>query len=212
MDFDWESIASSFLGAAAQAAPSVIAATLGQRQISNANTNAARIAEGSNAAALNEVRATRDQATALGAPGVNYMRNVVARDPSMLTPAQAQTVADAQREFNRGPALKSYGGRAYSRMFSDMTDRTRASAVQQNQQRADSAASNLTGITRQGLQMSPAIATIQARTGDAAGQAGIQNATNTADVMGQIGSLFTNSVKDQNRESRYAGYKSSFGN
>lgn len=207
MDFDWESIASSFLGTA----PSIISSVVGGQRVAQANTRAAQLSENSNAAALNELRNTREQAVNLGAPGVQYLRNVVSRDPSMLTPAQTQAISDSQREFNRGPALKSYGGRAYSRMFADMSGRMRAGAVQQNQQRSDSAAGNLSGITRQGLSMSPAIAQVQSRAGDAAGNAMTANASTEADTMGQIASVFANSVKDQNRESRYAGYKSSFG-
>lgn len=222
-DFDWGRVIES----AVQVIPSVIGTSMTNR----ANTKAAQIAtdagaqqaqaiQAGNAAAIEELRQSRESAERIGAPGVQHLQRVVARNPAQMTPAQEQAIKDAQLEFNRGPAMKSYGGRAHSRMFSDMTNRVTMGAQDTNRREADAAAGNLTGFTRQAMSVAPAIANVQARTGEqvgrVAGQVGdtqagavTANANTSADAMGQIASVFANAMKDQDRESRYRGYKTS---
>lgn len=205
-NFDWGAVASSVAGAA----PSLIGTVMANRTATRGNSRAAQIAQGGNNAALEEMRAGRESAERTGAPGVQYLRNVVARDPGQITPAQQQAIADSQREFNRGPALKAYGGRAFSRMFADTTGRMRANAVTENQRNQQQAASTLSGVATQGRNMTPAIAQIQARGANIAAAGTAVNAQDTADTYGQIASVFANSVKEADRGRRYKEYEASY--
>jgi hypothetical protein len=154
---------------------------------------------------------------AVGQPAIGYQQAAMNQDPSQLTPSQQLALEDLQRRINNNQAVGGLrgAGRAGAAAFDDATRRYMASAYDENQRRADTAANTLTNIgygagraasnaelgvgtqeagniTSTGSQVGNALANI----GSAQGNAISANGSIASDTLGAIAQLLTG---DQNR-------------
>lgn len=178
-------------------------ATAGQR------AQVAAIREG-NLVAQERLDAIQEQT----APAAEYLRNVVAVDPNVLTPSQKLALDDVRRESSNRLAVSGLrgAGRATTSALRKVEADFVGNAVDQNRRRADTAAGSLAG---QGYSAATRAAAIDADTGRAVGQefgdsgdtvANMETASgdSQARVLGAIGSIFASDAKERERESRYA--------
>lgn len=240
-EFDWGGLVKNVGGAVIQAAPSIYAANAGANKVVAGNQQAANIATDAgarnealireqmarSAAAVDRSGALVGRAGAAVAPALAHFRTTMSRDPSELTPEQQIAIRDSQRELAGRNLIGTVGGRAMSKMMADTTGRLRASAVQQNAQRGDAAASQVgslglqttgqdlqaTGQQMQATQMvgqgTNALVTNNSDVATNVGNAVTSSANATAEPYGAIANMFANSMKDADRKSRYEEYKTS---
>ena len=195
-DFDWGGLARNVVASTVQAIPAIYAGNRGAKMQMAGNAQAAQIAQAGAQERINQIKQGNERAIA-------QFRPVLAQSPNVLTPQQDIALADAQRDLNNSNLLGRLGGRAYTRAFSDMTDRYRAGAVADNTRRQDAARTNISAIERgTGQQVSAPLADAA----NVAGQAAISDGAVKADTLGAIGSYFANAIKEGDRERRYREY------
>lgn len=205
-DFDWSRI----VQAGIQSIPGIAASVMGNRVQQQGNQQAVDIA---NAAAGRKEALIRDAsktAMTTQAPALSHFQATMGANPSQLTPQQQITLEDSQRELNNSNIPGRVGGRAFSRIFADSTNRIRAGAVNDNLARQDRAAQGVASIGAQQGQIALGtgrdLALNTGAAADTAGNAAVSNATNTADTYGQIANFFANSMKDGDKEGRQSRY------
>lgn len=162
-------------------------------RVTSANNRAADMIRSGNEQALGAAtagntaaRADLAQLRAAGAPGVAHITQVVAGQPGVLQPWQAEKVRQMRQQA--GTALsKPLGGRSAVAAADELATRGEMNFLQQNQQRQDAAGGQLAGMYGQGV----------------AGSANLnQNAGNTAAKlvsdtgMAQAGATTANAAVD----------------
>jgi len=195
-DFDWGGLAKNVVASTITAVPGIYAANRGAKMQIAGNQQAAGVATAAAQEQINQIRSGNERAIA-------QFRPVLAESPQTLTPQQQVTLGDAQRDMNNSNMLGRMGGRAFTRSFSDMTNRFRGNAVAENTARQDRARGNIATLESQtGRQVAAPIG----QAADAVGGAAVGDAGVKADTMGAISSYFANAVKDGDRERRYREY------
>lgn len=193
----------------------------GQYLASNANDDAAdKIAE-SNAAQVAAIQAGNaaaqgryDDLLELSRPGTESLREILGRDPYILTPGQEISLDDVRRDA--GAALSATGlrgaGRATTEAIKQTSSGFRAASIDTNLSRQDSAAAKLSGLdasvtgasagldTNTGATQAAGIAS----TTDANVGADLANADLRGQAIGDITSFLSNAAKEKGRESRFA--------
>lgn len=175
----------------------------------------ARAAAESQAAAVREgnrlAQARYEQRRQASEPAMAYLRQVMAQDPSTLSPQQQRQFDDFMRGSNARLAASGLrgAGRAGVAAVNEGAAQYRANAFGQNQQRSDSAARTLASDFQSvdnnlaGLDRDTARATGDAamRGGMYGANAGVANAGQLGSAIGAISTLFAREGKE--RDSQY---------
>ena len=206
-DIDWGGIAKKFITSTATQIPQIYGAYQAGRRANAAADRQSALINAGNTDRMRRLDALTAEGRDVSAPAIAHYRAELARSPGELRPAQEIALGDAQREFSRAPTLARMGGRAFTRGFSDVTNRFRSGAVEANRLTQDRAAAALMGRGNIGLTAGVAGAQAPAQTGLALADVEGGRGQAQADTMATISSYFANAVKDSERESRYKDLK-----
>lgn len=123
------------------------AGTQALNQITAGNDLARQEIIAGNAGARAPLEAQAASGGSMAAPGVAYLRNLVASDPYQLTPAQKIALADSLRmsKNNIDPAMRG-SGRAQTAVLNDVVNRGRAGMIDANIARGTGAAGTLASL------------------------------------------------------------------
>lgn len=149
-------------------------------------------------------------------PAVGRLQTMAAADPYAMTPQQDQEVDDTRRQTLNALAVSGLrgSGRATVAAVRRAEDNTRGRLIQQNQQRADAATTNLSGqyfsLQGAGNQMATQAANVDASTGQAVGgtiqnQGNLQaesllaNTSLQGKAIGDIAAVTADSLKEGRR-------------
>lgn len=218
MEFDW-------LNLAVKALPAVIGAgatIYGASQASKAQNQGAQIATAAqNQATAAEQEAIRNAQTNMrlqqqaASPGLMAMQGIIGRGEA-LTPYQEQALADARRravDTLQGGSVRG-SARATAATVADVEGRMRGQFMEQNRNRSDQAASNLSG---QYFGAGDKISNYNLGAGQSASQGllGVgatdyANAINQGVIKGQaignIGAVIADSIKNDDIKTRESSY------
>jgi len=159
------------------------------------------------------------------APGVSYLRNVIAA-PESLTPAQRMALDDVRRQMVNSSQVGGSGlrgsGRSFTDAFRTVENDFQLKALDQNRQRADRAAlefarpnfnaagEQAAAHATQGRVVGQALANQGANQGGAAQEGAYidankttANANNWGSTLGDITSIIRNETKDEARPPKY---------
>ena len=191
-----------------------VAATVGSAILqSNANDAAVKAAqqaaEAERAAILQgntDAQAFYEQIIGQSQPATDYLRSVVALDPSQLTPSQQTGFDDVTRSANANLAVSGLrgAGRAGVATVNEAQRRYTDAAYDDTQRRSDAAANLLSG---QGLTATSGAANAALNTGTNVGgtfatpaEVEGDSATATADVFGQTLGALTSYIANENKD------------
>lgn len=142
-------------------------------------------------------------------PGVDRLTQLATTDPNSLTPDQIRALSDARESSLAGLAVSGLrgSGKATSAVINDTQKRMREGYVSNNQTRADTAASNLSGQyfnagnneanVNRDLATSGSNALM--KQGETTSSATTANGALSGQAIGDIGAIIADQIKNQTR-------------
>lgn len=215
MPIDWMSIAKAAIPAVIGAGATLYGAKLAsnsQNQGAQVAANAQREATAAEQESLRIATEHMQRQQQAASPGLMAVQGIIGRGEG-LTPYQEQSLDDARRkavDALQGGSVRG-SARATAATVADVEGRMRGQFIEQNRQRSDQAASNLSG---QYFDAGKNIADLNLKTGASASQGllGVGNTdyANTINqgvikgkAIGDIGAVIAQSIKDDERKSSY---------